>query len=143
MLSWIAAVLAGRHVSARRLAQRGDISIAWLARLVTNLLMIRAGQLRPFGRGRPQYWRHGRDLRRSHFVRSILGAKLRRALRHKDLVTQIARLINVLTHLDTYAVRLAHNLRRRGRLWHKAPSIAPAAPLLGAPAPSPALADSS
>jgi hypothetical protein len=144
MLSWIAAVLAGRHVNRRHIEQRGDISLAWLTRLIVNLLMIRAAHIGRFKRRGPtRYWRHGRDLRRRHFHRSLLGAKLRRALKHKDLVTHIARLIAVLRDLNTYAAELARNIRRRRRLWHTTPPIAPAIALLGAPAPSPAFSDSS
>jgi hypothetical protein len=143
MLHWIAAMLAGCKVSPRHIAQRGDISLAWLTRLVTDLLFIHAthvGRLRR--RGAP-YWRHGRDLRRRHFRRSVLGAKLRRALRHKDLVTHIARLVDVLRNLDAYATQLFRNFRRRRRLWSTTPPIAPAETLLGAPAPPPAFSDSS
>ena len=143
MLHWIAATLAGCKISARHIAQRGDISLAGLRRLVTDLLFIHAthvGRLRR--RGAP-YWRHGRDLRRRHFRRSVLGAKLRRALKHKDLVTHIARLADVLRNLDAYATQLLRNFRRRRRLWQTTPPIAPVTLILGAPATPPALSDSS
>ena len=143
MLHWIAAVLAGCKVRARHIAQRGDVSLAWLTRLVTDLLFIHAthvGRLRR--RGAP-YWRHGRDLRRRHFRRSVLGAKLRRALKHKVLVTHIARLVDVLRNLDGYATQLLRNFRRRRRLWQTTPPIGPAEAALGALAPTPAFANTS
>jgi NAD(P)H-dependent flavin oxidoreductase YrpB (nitropropane dioxygenase family) len=125
MLQWIAAALAGHGIGRRHLAQRGDVSLAWLTRFATDLLFIRAthiGRLRL--RGPTRYWRHGRDLRRRHFRRSLLGARLRRALKHKNLVTHIARLIGVLRDLDAHATRLWRNLRRRRRLWRTTPPIA-------------------
>jgi hypothetical protein len=144
MLQWIAAVLSGRDVSGRRLAQRGGVSLAWVTRRVTYLLLIRAGRIGRFQRrGRIHYWRHGRDLRRRHYLRSLLGAKLRRALKHKDFAKHVANLIDVLRNLDKYAAQLAHNLRRRHRLWRIAPPLAPAAALCGALACAPVFADSS
>jgi hypothetical protein len=82
-------------------------------------------------------------LRRAHFIRSLLGARLRRQLRHKDFATRIAQLTQLLRNLDQHARRLAQRLRRLRRLWREVPAIAPAALMLGPPAPSPALADSS
>jgi hypothetical protein len=143
ILSWIAGVLGGHRVSARHRAQRGAISCAWLTRLVANLLLIRAAHFARFRRCAPQYWRHGRDLRRSHFHRSLLGGKLRRALRHKDFATHIAQLIAVLRDLDAYAKQLARNSYRRRRLWRRVPAIAPAEIILGASALPPAFANSS
>ena len=143
LLSWIAAVLAGRHANARHVAQRGDVSLAWLTHRVANLMMIRAAHIGRLPRCTPKYWRHGRDLRRRHLRRSILGAKLRRVLKHRDLRQHITQLIAVLRNLDAYAAQLAHNIRHRRRVWRIMPPIAEAVAVHGAPASSPALADSS
>jgi hypothetical protein len=49
----------------------------------------------------------------------------------------------VLRNLDVYARRLMQRMRNLRRLWRLIPQIAPAALILGAPAPMPAFADSS
>ena len=146
MLSWVAAVMfANRRIGRRHASQRGDISIAWLTRVVSALIMIRA--LHIIGRTprpRPRYWMRGRDTRPSHFQRSLFGARLRRLLKHKDPATHLAQLGTILRNLDTYAAHLARCLRgRRRRLFRTLPPIAPAVHVLGAPAPSPAVSDSS
>lgn len=146
LLSWIAAVLANTHpVSARHQRQRFDIPLPWLNSLVGQLLIIRAGELAR--RRRPKrfsYWRHGRDLRLSHLYRSVLGARVRRTLRHKDIRIWIANLIAVLRDLDAHAAPLARRMRRGlTRLARLLAAIAPAAPLLGAPASAPVFSDSS
>jgi hypothetical protein len=143
LLQWIAATLSGNHApSPRHRAQRGDIAIQSLKRRITALIIFRA--LHTIGpQRRIATWRHGRDLRRPHFMRSLLGAKLRRVLNHKDRAAHIAQLITILRNLDAYAARLAYRLRHLRRLWRIMPPIAPATALHGAPAPTPAFADSS
>jgi len=147
MLSWLWAVLFGNLTpSLRQLAQRIEaFSLDNLARLVRDLLIVRALHIAgpPPRRGRLHYWRYGRSLRRRHFVRSLLGAKLRRQFRHKDLATRIAQLIALLRHLDTHAAQLARRMRRLYRIWRTTPPIAPCALLLAPPALSPAACDSS
>jgi hypothetical protein len=146
LLSWIAAILSGdRIVTKRHERQRFDTSLPWLTSLVGKLLLARAGQLaRRRRRKRIIFWRRGRDLHRPHILRSALGSRLRRRLRHKDTRTWIANLIAVLRSLDAHAAPLARRLRRGlTRLWRTWAPIALATLLLGAPAPSPALADSS
>lgn len=142
MLRWIAAVFRGDAVAPRHRRRRGDISIHRLARMVVALMMIRALALIGRTRQVPR-WRHGRDLYRSHFRRSLLGAKLRLALNHRDPRTRIAQLVTILRNLDAYAARLAHRLRHLRRLWRIMPPIAPAMTLHAAPSSSPAFADSS
>ena len=146
MLSWFAAVLFdNRPIGKRHAKQRGGLSLAWLTRMVSALIMIRA--LHIIGRTPPlrqRYWMRGCDTRPSHFIRSLLGARLRRALNHKDPATHVAQLMRVLRNLDSYAAHLARCMRgRRRRLFRTLPSIAPATPLLGAPALPPAFANSS
>jgi len=138
VLSWIAAMLFhDRALTFRHVAQRLDlISLPWLTELVSKLLINRAAQL---ARLRPpkhiRYWRHGRDLHRPHILRSALGARLRRALRHKDIRTWLENLIHVLRNLDGYATPLAKRLRHGlTRLWRSWSSTARSAAFSGAPA---------
>jgi len=146
VLGWLAAVLFGdRDASHRHLAQRlHHICLDQLTRIVFAILVTRALQLvKIHVPHRVQYWKHGRSLLRPHWRRSLLGARLRRALKHKDLREHIARLTAFLRDLDTHARHLAQRFRKLRRLWRTVPQIAAAALLLGPPAPSPALADSS
>jgi len=115
MLSWIAAVLfAGRDVAARHMRQRyARVSIERVTRLVINLLLIRAHELAPVRPGKPRYWRHGRHLVARHFIRSLIGSKLRRALKPKDPATRVANLIAALRNLDSAAHQLAARMKRR------------------------------
>jgi hypothetical protein len=146
VLTWTAAILSNtRDVSARHQRQRFDLSLPWLTRIVGELLIVRAGRLARLRRNKPiRYWRRGRDLRRRHLMRSILGSRLRRALRHKHTVTWIANLIAVLRNLDTHAAQLAQRLRRGlTRLWRICAPIAQIIAQYGAPASPPAISDSS
>jgi hypothetical protein len=147
LLQWIAAMLSSnRAITPRHIRQRIEfISLPWLTRRVGHMLIVRAAQLdRRRPRKRPRFWRHGRDLRCAHLIRSLLGGRLRRALKHKDAATWIAKLIHVLRNLDAYARplmrRLHGGLTRVARL---VPAIASAETLCGAPTPAPAFADSS
>jgi hypothetical protein len=143
MLRWIAAVLfAAKPVTARQLrARHGRVSLERLTRLAVQLLIIRASELKPHRRARLRFFRQGRDLRRRHFIRSFLGARLRRALKPKHLAARIDALIRVLRHLDRYARQLAK--RRITRLWGVTPAPAPAAAIPSAPIHAFAFTDSS
>jgi hypothetical protein len=143
MLRWIAAVLfAAKPVTARQLrARHGRVSLERLTRLVVQLLIIRASELKPRRRARLRFFRHGRDLRRRHFIRSLLGARLRRAVKPKHLAARIEALISVLRRLDTYARQLAK--RRITRLWCIKPASTSAALIPATPAPTLAFANSS
>ena len=146
LLTWIAAVLTNnRALSARHQRQRFDIPLPWLTTLVGQLLIIRAGHLARLRLPkRIRYWRHGRDLHLSHLQRSVLGARVRRTLRHKDIRAWIANLITVLRNLDAHAAPLAQRMRRGlTRLLRNWGPIAPAPLRYGAPAPTPAFSDSS
>jgi hypothetical protein len=106
MLAWFAAVLfARRNVTARQVRQRRDVSLDRLTRTTVHLLMVRAGELRGWRPTAPKsFFKRGRDLRRRHFIRSILGARLRRVLRYRGGPAQrIQNLMRVLRHLDDYA----------------------------------------
>lgn len=144
MLQWIAAVISGTTIGARQMHQRGDISLAGLTRMVLQLAVIRAAELaRPRSRT-ATFFKRGRDLRRRHLLRSVIGSRLRRSLKHRTLGVRVARLIAVLRDLDSFAHALAKRFRRRlTRLWPVMAIPARADVIHGPPAPSPALADSS
>jgi hypothetical protein len=146
MLTWIASVLTGRALSARHVRQRHrKASLDGLTLMVKQLILLRAGEIAgPVRRRRLRFFKHGRDLRRRHYMRSVFGSKLRRALNRRDPIARIAILIHALTHLDTWAARFAKRLRCGFmRLWSIAPAPMPAIAFLGAPAPTPVVADSS
>lgn len=146
MLAWIASLLAGGAPGARHLRQRRcAMSLHGLARTVKRLILQRAADIAGLRRKhRPILFRHGRDLRRRHFARSILGSKLRRALNQRDPVRRVAILIDALTHLDAWAARFARRLRCGFmRLWSIPPAPTPAIALVAPLALPPACADSS
>ena len=146
MLMWIASHLAGREPGARHLRQRHrSMSLHGLARMVKQLILLRAADIAGLKRKqRPLFFKHGRDLRRRHFMRSILGARLRRALNHRDPMARIAILIGALTNIDAWAARFAKRLRCGFmRLWSIAPAPMPAIAMPRAPAYAPVCADSS
>lgn len=119
LLSWMSAMLlSDSAVAPRRMSQR-MFSLPWLTDLVGNLLFVRAVELaRLRQRKRPVLWRHGRDRRRAHFMRSMLGARLRRRLKHKTARLWAANLIAVVRNLDAHATALARRMRRGfTRLW--------------------------
>jgi hypothetical protein len=146
MLMWIASLLMGREPGSRHLRQRHrTMSLHGLATMVKQLILLRAGDIAGLKRKqRPVFFKHGRDLRSSHLMRSILGAKLRRALHHRDPIARIAILIDALTNIDAWAARFAKRLRCGFmRLWAIPPAPTPDSVLLGPPASPPACADSS
>ncbi|HYD72581.1 MAG TPA: hypothetical protein VEF55_05550 [Candidatus Binatia bacterium] len=137
VLGWLMSVLFGdRDVSFRHLKQRLDyVFLDELTGTTRALLIARALQFAKVRMPRRlHYWKHGRSLRRAHFMRSFLGAHFRRLLTHRDLKTHIAQLIDVLRKLDSHARRLAQRMRTLHRLWRIVPPIAPAALILGPPA---------
>lgn len=147
MLQWIAAMLSGEGLPThRQMRQRiGFVSLPWLKRRVGYLLIIRAAQLRaPRRLKRQRFWRYGRDFRRAHIIRTVLGARTRGALTHRNAVIWIAKLIHVLRNLDAYARPLIRRLNGGlTRLTRVAPAIAPASAICAAPVCAPGFADSS
>jgi hypothetical protein len=146
MLSWIAAVLfAGKAVTRRQLRRRCKrISIHHLTRLTLKLMIVRAAELAGYRPRKLRFWKHGRDLRRPHLFRTLIGSKLRRTLKHKDPAQRIAILTGALRNLDLLARRLAQRMKRRlTRLWPTVPAPAPALALVSLSDAAPALADTS
>ena len=86
MLAWVHAVFFdGQIMSRRRLRQRGGfLSLDRIARVVTQLIILRAAELAGFRRhGRISFRQHGADLWPRHLRRSAIGARIRRALKHR------------------------------------------------------------
>lgn len=145
MLMWIASVLASGMPTRRHLRQRcRKMSIHALTRMVKHLILLRAADIAGIKRTRRVFFKRGRDLRRPHLVRSILGSKLRRALKRRDLIQRIAILTDALINLDAWAARFA---KRLGcgfmRLSSIPPAPTPAADILAPLASPPVCADSS
>jgi hypothetical protein len=143
MLRWIAAVLfAGKPVTAHQVrARHGRVSLDGLTRLVVQLLIIRSAEFMQRKRKPLRFFRHGRDLKRRHYIRSLLGARLRRALKPKSIAARIDALIRVLRDLDLYARQLMK--RRLTRLWSVKPAPTQAASILSTPVLALAFTDSS
>ncbi|WP_395645280.1 hypothetical protein [Terricaulis sp.] len=146
MLAWIAALLSGAEPLRRHLRHRcRKMSLHVIVRLIKQLILVRAAQINGLRRKRrPILFKHGRDLRRRHFLRSLYGSKLRRALRHRDPLARIVLLAQALKDLDALAERFAQRLRCGFmRLWAIAPAPTLAACIPDAPAAKLACADSS
>ena len=137
MLAWIVSVLFGaREFSHRQLGQRHrKMSLAGLEHMAIQLMIIRAVELARLRRPkRFRFYRYGRSLLRPHFIRSLLGSRLRRLIRHKDLHNRIIALFDVLRRMDNYAAMLGARMKRRlTRLHRSAPARTPATPRLGSP----------
>lgn len=113
-----------------------------LTRLVIQLLLIRSGELAHRCRStRLRLYLRGRDLKRRHYIRSLLGARLRRVLQSKDVASRIDSLIRVLRRLDDFARLLSK--RRLMRLWGLKPAPTPAVVVSAAPGRALAFVDSS
>ena len=133
MLAWVHAVfVADRIMTRRQLRKRGCLlSLDGLARLVTRLILIRAAEIVGPRKPRKRLFRdRGEDLKRRHFVRSVIGSRLRRAFKHRDVHQRIAILIAALKALDVWAARFAKRLARRvTKLWPIAAAAGVGAPL--------------
>jgi len=136
MLVWVAGVLLAnaRPVSRRRIRQRyGFVSIDGLARLVRNLIILRGAQLGGNPRPRPNARRSDarpgfhRRTRPRNLLRATGGARLRRALKHRDPAQRIAILLRALSNLDSFAARLVRRLRHRLTRLRPLTPIRPAA----------------
>ena len=142
MLQWIAGFLfQAAHPTRRHLRQRGETSIRRLTHMVVSLIIIRAAELSGRRLRTPRYWRRGRHLRRRHIIRSLLGSRLRRALKPRTLAMRIHALIHALRHLDAFARQLSR--RRLTRLWSIAPAPTPSDFVFDVHAHPPIAADSS
>ena len=143
MLSWIAAVLGGATPKRRHLAQRGDARLDEMTRLVRSLVILRAVEIAPPRRTRRtlRFTRPRRQLQ--GLVRTCAGSALRRALRARDPLQRVQRLLAALRQRDVLAARLLRRLKRG--LTRLAPIAAAARnqTLRTLSAPPPCAADSS
>jgi hypothetical protein len=83
-----------------------------LRRMVLQLIVIRAGELVRTRARNVTLFQRGRSVCRRHFLRSVIGSRLRRRLQHKNPAARVAILIGVLRDLDSFARPLAQRVRR-------------------------------
>jgi len=120
MLAWIAMLLFADDTPRpnRRHIKRYGVSLDSMARMVRNLMIIRAAQLtRPNLRTRrqcPNYAPRGfaKRMRPRHAPRSVAGSRLRRALRRGDAGGRIALLLDLLANLDAAVAKFMPKPRR-------------------------------
>jgi hypothetical protein len=145
MLAWIASLFGGAGPLRRHLHQRHrKMSLDGLALMIKQVILLRAADINRRRRRRLVFFKRGRDLRRRHFMRSIYGSRLRRALKHGDPLTRITILADALKHLDAWAQRFAKRLRCGFmRLWAIVATPSPVALIPDAPTRALACADSS
>ncbi len=146
LLAWMALVLIGdRRPLARHARRRSGYTLKQISYWVSELMMARALDMLPdvFPDAFP-YWRRNFNAFFSHFRRTVLGARLRRVLDHRNPAACIANLIAVLRNLDAYAAQLADRVRYGLTRFLSACLTPSAAPALMSPCgPCPAFADSS
>lgn len=146
VLAWTALVFMGdRRPLARHRRRRSGYTLKQLSYWVSELMMAHALDMLPdiFPDAFP-YWRRNFNGFVSHFRRTVLGARLRRVLDHRDPAACIANLITVLRNLDAYAAQLADRVRYGlTRFLSACLTISPAPTLVSPFRASPAFADSS
>jgi hypothetical protein len=122
MLAWLAlALFSETRVSRRHVRQRyGFLSLAWMERLVGSLALIRAVELANLpciNRPPPRNTAPAGCVRRTPRAgahRAILGARFRKALKHRDRIQHFERLCAALSDIDAFARRnLVKRMRRR------------------------------
>lgn len=133
LLLWLARALQTGVAPARRHIRRryAFFDLDWIARRICKLVLLRAHELARLSRRKPgPLHRYGQCRKLSGFLRSAFGARLRRALKHRDFATRISILIDALRRLDAFATRFAKRLQRKfTRLW----------PILATPGATPML----
>jgi hypothetical protein len=135
ILAWLAWAFSAERAPQRRHMRRryGFISLEGLARTIALLVVSRAGELACMRRRANPFFARVRGRQRwpRHIKRSIIGARLRRRLKHPDFATRVAILAAAAANLDAWATAHIKKLRRgMTRLWAIAPASAPAAPLI-------------
>jgi hypothetical protein len=148
MLAWLAWVFSADRAPRRRHMRRryGFMSLDGLARTVALLIVSRAGDLaRTRRKANPFFARiRGRDRWPRHVRRSLIGGRLRRALKHKDFPTRVAILSDALRRLDLWAARHVERIRHGlTRLWPIRAIPATATPLAACAVLASFFADSS
>jgi hypothetical protein len=149
MLAWIAWAFSAATAPKRRHIRRryAFISLDRLARAVALLIISRAGDLaHKRRRDRNPFFNRvrGRQVWPRHAQRSIIGARLRRALKHESFTTRIAILTDALRRIDAWAAPLVNRLRRgMTKLWPRRTAPTPAIALVALAAVPAFFADSS
>jgi hypothetical protein len=155
MLAWASSVLFAdaARPNRRHIRQRyGFLSLDLLARLVRDLAVIRATDLthlraRPRFRGVRNAAAHGFRCctKRGAWKRAIAGSRLRKALKHRDPLQRIQRLLAAIADIDAFARRhLAPRAKRRlTRLFPVLMFAPPAAAFVSRPMPEPCAANTS
>jgi hypothetical protein len=147
MLAWLAWVFSADVAPKRRHLRRryGFLSLDRLARTLSVLIVLRAAELAGVRRGNPFRSRiPGRKVWVRHAVRSIVGGRLRRALKHKDFTTRIALLTDAARRLDGWAAHYVARLRLGMTRLRAVPTRPqPAAPLVSLAVTTAFFADSS
>jgi hypothetical protein len=153
LLAWAAQILFATTArpNRRHIRQRyGFISLDRIERCVRALVITHAVQLAQLRR-RQRPLRNAaafgfrRRIARGGLLRAAVGARVRKALKHRDPAQRIQRLVGALANIDAFARRylLARAKRRLTRL-HAVLIAAPMAePVFGGPPRAPCAADTS
>jgi hypothetical protein len=149
MLAWIAWALSAATTPNRRHIRRryGFVSLDRLARTVALLIVSRAADLaHRRRRDRNPFFNRvrGRQVWPRHVQRSIIGARLRRALKHKNFTSRVALLTDALKRIDVWAAPVVKRLRDgMTKLWPRHTNPTPATPLATLIAAQASFADTS
>mgnify|MGYP000499719707 CR=1 FL=1 len=145
VLLWMGALMfapPGAPFNRRRIARYQHMTLGRMANTVARLILIRAAILYAPPRRHRRTSRHfapnGVRQRATphHLVRSAIGSRIRRALRHRDPGQRLAILLDALVNIDALARKLYRRLTRlrplivarpRASAWQSAPALAPAA----------------
>ena len=116
MLMWMAQVFfCGAAFSDRHERKRGPLmSLDGLTRRVMMLILCRANDLTGFRWRKPRRRRvyRGRDVPSRGAFRALVGVRVRRMLKRKELGERILVLIHAIQHIDHYAALVARRLKR-------------------------------
>jgi len=115
MMHWAANVLDLDTPAGRRRNRQREwyFSLGNLLHLVRNLILLRAARMAmPRRPHRAQRIHHRLPAARLQFFRRLAGARLRRALKHSDTATMLARLADALRNIDHHARAIVRRLKR-------------------------------
>lgn len=105
---WLGRVLDWLALEDSAVADRVDVLLRHLQRIVTSIIIVRVRKrYRP--RRRPRPWL---PARRDGWGRAIIGAELRRAFRARGLTARITALRAAIANAHKLVARLAHRLRQ-------------------------------
>jgi hypothetical protein len=117
VLAWVASVFGAGDAS--RLHRRGALfSLDRLAVMIKRLVAIRAAELTKRRVRKERAYFPLQTSRPAGLWRALYGASLRRALRHPDFATRIARLRSVIEQLDLWAAHMARRFKNGATKLH-------------------------